>query len=76
MAGTRAEALELLAGGSRLARVYGSHAPGASDPVARVVCVHRRERPLDADGVLRRRTTLAVRGLDEAGLRARVEALP
>jgi glycerol-3-phosphate dehydrogenase len=72
-----------------LARTYGSLAhevlsvsddlrplaPGAPDVAAQVVYAREREWAVDADDVLRRRTTLALRGLATADVRARVDEL-
>jgi len=72
-----------------LARTYGSLAhevlevsddlrrlaPGASEVAAQVVYAREREWAVDADDVLRRRTTLALRGLATPAVRAQVEAL-
>jgi glycerol-3-phosphate dehydrogenase len=72
-----------------LARTYGSLAhellsvsddlrqlaPGAPEVAAQVVYAREREWAVDADDVLRRRTTLAVRGLATPAVRAQVEAL-
>jgi glycerol-3-phosphate dehydrogenase len=72
-----------------LARTYGSLAhellsvsddlrqlaPGAPEIAAQVVYAREREWAVDADDVLRRRTTLAVRGLATPAVRAQVEAL-
>ncbi|MGZ4353573.1 MAG: glycerol-3-phosphate dehydrogenase/oxidase, partial [Gaiellaceae bacterium] len=44
-------------------------APGALDVVAQLLYARDREWALDADDVLRRRTTLALRGLDSPALR-------
>lgn len=55
----------------RLARVDGR----APELVAQVLHARDREWALTADDVLRRRTTLAVRGLDTPDVRAQVEAL-
>jgi glycerol-3-phosphate dehydrogenase len=74
-----------------LARTYGSLArevlavdrpdaleplaDGALDVVAQAVYARDREWALDADDVLRRRTTLALRGLDTPAVRERVRSL-
>lgn len=71
-----------------LARIYGSEAtavaeageleplaPGAYDLVAQAVYAFEREWALDADDVLRRRTTLALRGLGTPELRERLARL-
>jgi glycerol-3-phosphate dehydrogenase len=50
-------------------------APGAPDVAAQVVYAREREWAVDADDVLRRRTTLALRGLATADVRARVDEL-
>jgi glycerol-3-phosphate dehydrogenase len=50
-------------------------APGAPDVVAQAVYARDREWAHDADDVLRRRTTLALRGLDTPEVRERVRAL-
>ena len=50
-------------------------AEGAVDVAAQVVYAREREWAVDADDVLRRRTTLALRGLATETVRARVEAL-
>ena len=72
-----------------LARTYGSLAhevlavcddvaplvDGAPEIAAQVVYAREREWAVDADDVLRRRTTLALRGLATPDVRARVERL-
>ena len=72
-----------------LARTYGSLAhevlsvsddlrplaPGAPDVAAQVVYAREREWAVDVDDVLRRRTTLALRGLATPAVRTRVEEL-
>lgn len=72
-----------------LARTYGSLAhevlsvsedlrplaPGAPEVAAQVVYAREREWAVDADDVLRRRTTLALRGLATPAVRASVQAL-
>jgi glycerol-3-phosphate dehydrogenase len=72
-----------------LARTYGSLAhevlaasddleplaDGAPEIGAQVVYAREREWAVDADDVLRRRTTLALRGLATHAVRARVDAL-
>jgi glycerol-3-phosphate dehydrogenase len=72
-----------------LARTYGSLAhdvlatsddreplaDGAPEIGAQVVYAREREWAVDADDVLRRRTTLALRGLASPTVRARVDAL-
>jgi glycerol-3-phosphate dehydrogenase len=50
-------------------------APGAPEVVAQVVYAREREWAVDADDVLRRRTTLALRGLATPAVRAEIEAL-
>jgi glycerol-3-phosphate dehydrogenase len=50
-------------------------APGAPDVVAQVLYAYEREWALDAEDVLRRRTTLAFRGHDRTEVRARVQEL-
>jgi glycerol-3-phosphate dehydrogenase len=50
-------------------------APGAPEIAAQVVYAREREWAVDADDVLRRRTTLALRGLATPAVRAEVEAL-
>ena len=50
-------------------------APGAPEVAAQVVYAREREWAVDADDVLRRRTTLALRGLATPPVRAQVEAL-
>jgi glycerol-3-phosphate dehydrogenase len=50
-------------------------APGAPEIAAQVVYAREREWAVDVDDVLRRRTTLALRGLATPAVRARVEAL-
>jgi glycerol-3-phosphate dehydrogenase len=72
-----------------LARTYGSLAhevlaisddvrplvDGAPEIAAQVVYAREREWAVDADDVLRRRTTLALRGLATPDVRRRVDAL-
>jgi glycerol-3-phosphate dehydrogenase len=72
-----------------LARTYGSLAhevlatsrdleqlvPGAPEIGAQVVYAREREWATDADDILRRRTTLELRGLASAEVRTRVDAL-
>jgi glycerol-3-phosphate dehydrogenase len=63
-----------------LAQTYGSLAADvlATDPdtlVARVRYARSHEWAVTTDDVLRRRTTLALRGLDTPGLRARVDEM-
>ena len=72
-----------------LARTYGSLAhevlatsgdvtplvPGAPEIAAQVVYAREREWAVDADDVLRRRTTLALRGLATPAVRSQVDAL-
>ncbi len=48
---------------------------GAPELVAQAVYAYRREWACDVDDVLRRRTTLAIRGLDSTELRCRIETL-
>jgi glycerol-3-phosphate dehydrogenase len=48
---------------------------GAPDLVAQVVYAYRREWACDAEDVVSRRTTLAIRGLDSPELRRRIETL-
>ncbi|HET8607592.1 MAG TPA: glycerol-3-phosphate dehydrogenase/oxidase [Gaiellaceae bacterium] len=63
-------AAEVLASGS-----LEPLAPGALDVEAQAVYALEREWALDADDVLRRRTTLALRGLDTPELRERLARL-
>jgi glycerol kinase len=54
---------------------FGTVRDGALDVVAQALYARDREWALDADDVLRRRTTLALRGLDSAAVRDRVREL-
>jgi glycerol-3-phosphate dehydrogenase len=49
--------------------------PGAQDIAAQVAYAARAEWALSAEDVLRRRTTLALRGLAEDPVRSKVEGL-
>ena len=49
--------------------------PRAPEIAAQVAYAYRREWAVTPEDILRRRTTLALRGLDSPELRARVEAL-
>ena len=62
-------AAEVVAGASDRPDALEPVAPGALDVVAQLLYARDREWALDADDVLRRRTTLSLRGLDSPGLR-------
>jgi glycerol-3-phosphate dehydrogenase len=68
-------AADVLAAAADRADALEPLAPGALDVVAQALYARDREWAIDADDVLRRRTTLALRGLDSPALRERVEGL-
>jgi glycerol-3-phosphate dehydrogenase len=68
-------AADVLAGSAERPDALEPLAPGALDVVAQVLYARDREWAVDPDDILRRRTTLALRGLDSPELRGRLEGL-